>query len=245
VSRFNARDFGHLADKITVIHGGVDPARFAPLPGARRARRALYVGRLIPYKGLEYLIRGVGPETELRLAGAGYHDDYVCHLEHLARGRNVRFLGPILGQDLRREFGTAGALVLPSVEVDRYGKRYPKSEILGLVLLEAMACETPVVCSRIGGMPELVVDGVTGILVPPADEAALGAAVEGLLDDPARARRLGEAGRAHVLANFTWRRVAERCLDAYRATPLPRPTRPRSNVRGPTSPASPLSPDRR
>jgi glycosyltransferase involved in cell wall biosynthesis len=245
VSRFNARDFGPLADRITVIHGGVDPARFAPLPGTRRARRALYVGRLIPYKGLEYLIQGVRPETEVRLAGVGYHDDYVCHLDHLARGRNVRFLGPVLGEDLRREYGTAGALVLPSVEVDRYGKRYPKSEILGLVLLEAMACETPVVCSRIGGMPELVVDGVTGILVPPADGEGLGAAVEALLDDPARARRLGEAGRAHVLANFTWRRVAERCLAAYGATPPPGPARPKSQVSGLESPSSPRSPDRR
>ena len=79
-----------------------------------------------------------------------------------------------------------------------------------------MACETPVVCSRVGGIPELVVDGVTGTLVPPADAPALGAAVEALLDDPVLARRMGQAGREHVLAHFTWQRVAQRCLSAYR-----------------------------
>src|SRR5207244_7382908 len=97
------------------------------------------------------------------------------------------------------------------------GRRYTKSEILGLTLLEAMACQTPVVCTSIGGMPELVVDGETGVVVPPNDSAALGAAVESLLDDPARARRLGAAGRERVLQRFTWTAVAERCLDAYAA----------------------------
>jgi glycosyltransferase involved in cell wall biosynthesis len=216
VSHFNARGYARFAGKTTVIHGGVDPQRFAPLPEGR-ARAALYVGRLVPYKGVHFLIQGVGPQTEVRLAGVPYHEAYLRHLQAVARGRPVRFLGPVLGDDLRREMCRAGALVLPSVEVDVYGKRYPKSEILGLVLLEAMACQTPVVCSHIGGMPELVVDGVTGHLVPPGDEAALGAAVEGLLDDPAAARRLGQAGRQHVLAHFTWRLVAERCLGAYAA----------------------------
>jgi glycosyltransferase involved in cell wall biosynthesis len=218
VSRFNAGDFASLASKITVIHGGVDPQRFARRPDEAdgRRRRALYVGRLVPYKGIQYLIEGVRPDTAVRLAGAAYHDDYATRLRALAAGRNVRFLGPVLGEDLRREFVTASALVLPSVEEDLYGKRYPKSEILGLVLLEAMACETPVVCSAIGGIPELVVDGVTGVLTPPGDAAAVGAAVEGLLDDPAAVRRMGRAGREHVLASFTWRRVAERCLAAYR-----------------------------
>ena len=105
------------------------------------------------------------------------------------------------------------------MEVDLYGKHYPKSEILGLVLLEAMACGTPVVCSAIGGMPELVIDGETGMLVPPGDSAALGEQVERILDDPALAARLGQQARARVLAHFTWDRVARVCLDAYAPCP--------------------------
>jgi glycosyltransferase involved in cell wall biosynthesis len=215
VSHFNARDFANLKDRTVVIHGGVDTRRFRPLPVERR-RQALYAGRLVPYKGIHHLIEGLRPQTALRLAGATYHEAYGQHLHAIARDRNVRFLGPVMGEALRREYCQASALVLPSEETDLYGKRYPKSEILGLVLLEAMACETPVVCTRIGGMPELVVEGVTGRLVPPGDSRALGSAVESLLDDPATVRRLGQAGRAHVLEHFTWRSVARRCLAAYR-----------------------------
>lgn len=215
VSHFNARGFASYGAKTTIIHGGADPVRFSPLAMPRR-RAALYAGRLIPYKGVHHLIEGVRPETEVRLAGPRYHEDYARHLEATAAGKNVHFLGPLLGEALVEAYNTASVSVLPSVETDLYGKRYPKSEILGLTLLEAMACATPVVCTRIGGMPELVVDGQTGLLVPPGDSQALGEAVEGLLDDSARARRLGEAAREHVLAHFTWRRVAERCLAAYR-----------------------------
>lgn len=214
VSHFNAKGFAPYHHNIRVIHGGVDTDRFRPIPVERR-RTALYAGRLMPYKGLQFLIEGVRPETEVRFAGASYHDDYFAHLQRIAAGRNVHFLGPLHGEDLVREYSAAGVVVLPSVEVDLYGKHYPKSEILGLLLLEAMACETPVVCSAIGGMPELVVDGQTGVVVPPGDSRALGDAVESLLDDPARARRMGRAGREHVIEHFTWSSVADRCLDAY------------------------------
>ena len=215
VSQHNAREFARFGQKIVVIHGGVDPERFKPR-GTTRRRSVLYAGRLIPYKGLHHLIEGVRPATEVRLAGEAYHQDYARYLRQVAAGKNVHFLGPLLGDDLVEEYGAAGVSVLPSVETDIYGKRYPKSEILGLALLEAMACETPVVCTRIGGMPELVVDGETGLIVPPADSRALGEAVESVLDDPARARRLGARAREHVVERFTWRAVAERCLAAYR-----------------------------
>lgn len=214
VSHHNAQGFARFASKITVIHGGVDPHRFRPLP-IPRARHALYAGRLIPYKGIHHLIEGVRSHTAVRLAGAAYHAEYERYLHQIAGGKCVQFLGAVFGEQLVEEYCAAGVSVLPSVETDLYGKRYPKSEILGLTLLEAMACETPVVCSHIGGMPELVVDGETGLLVPPGDSAALGEAVERLLDDPATARRWGAAGRERVLARFTWRTVAERCLQAY------------------------------
>lgn len=215
VSEFNARGFAAHAQKIRIIHGGVDTDRFRPSDVARR-RRALYVGRLIPYKAVHNLIAAVRHETEVRIAGQAYHDDYAAHLRTVAEGKNVAFIGAVHGQALIDEYSAAGVSVLPSVETDLYGKRYPKSEILGLALLEAMACETPVVCSAIGGMPELVVHGETGFVVPPDDVASLGAAVEGLLDDPARAARLGAAGRERVLERFTWAGVAQRCLAAYR-----------------------------
>jgi glycosyltransferase involved in cell wall biosynthesis len=214
VSEFNARGFATHKHKIRVVHGGADAERFAPRPVERR-RAALYAGRLIPYKSVHLLVRGVRPTTEVRLAGESYHADYTRYLHEAARGRNVHVLGPVMGDALVDEYCRAGVGVLPSNDVDVFGKRYPKSEILGLTLLEAMACETPVVCTRVGGMPELVADGETGDVVAPGDADALGAAVEAILDDPARARRLGQAGRQRVLERFTWRATAQRCLAAY------------------------------
>ena len=177
--------------------------------------KVLYAGRLIPYKGIHHLIEGVHPETAVILAGESYHAEYRAYLDVVSQGRNVTFLGPLMGEDLVRTYNTSAVSVLPSVETDMYGKTYPKSEILGLVLLEAMACETPVVASRIGGMMELVVDGETGLGVPPGDSEALGEAVERLLGDEKLAREMGRAGRARVAANFTWAAVARRCIAAY------------------------------
>jgi starch synthase len=104
------------------------------------------------------------------------------------------------------------------------------SELLGLVALESMASGAPVIASRVGGLPEIVEDGVTGYLVPPGDVAALGARIADVLGDPAAAARLGWNGRRRVVAELTWERCAQRCLEAYREllaiTGTSRPRRP-------------------
>ena len=89
------------------------------------------------------------------------------------------------------------------------------SELLGLAMLEAMASGTPVVCSRLGGLPEVVEHGITGFLVEPGNVTELRESVASLLQDPARARRMGRNARELVLERFTWQHCAERCLGAY------------------------------
>jgi starch synthase len=88
-------------------------------------------------------------------------------------------------------------------------------EPLGIVNLEAMACGTAVVASRVGGIPEVVSDGVTGLLVPPDDPAALAAALNALVRDPARAARYGQAGRDRAVAEFSWQTVAAETAALY------------------------------
>jgi starch synthase len=88
-------------------------------------------------------------------------------------------------------------------------------EPLGIVNLEAMACGTAVVASRVGGIPEVVSDGLTGLLVPPDDPAALGEALNALLRDPARALLMGEAGRARAVGEFSWDAVAAQTAELY------------------------------
>ena len=109
----------------------------------------------------------------------------------------------------------AEVLVLPSVHRTCYGREIRVSELLGLVVLEAMASGTPVVCSRLGGLVEVVQHGVTGFLVEPGNVAELHERLAELLHNPALARRMGQSARALVLERFTWQACAERCLAAY------------------------------
>jgi glycosyltransferase involved in cell wall biosynthesis len=88
-------------------------------------------------------------------------------------------------------------------------------EPFGIINLEAMACETPVVACAVGGIKEVVVDGETGFLVPPQDPDRLAAALSKVLDDPDLAARMGRAGRARVLEHFTWDRIAEKTVAMY------------------------------
>src|SRR5256712_6729651 len=89
-------------------------------------------------------------------------------------------------------------------------------EPFGIINLEAMACETPVVATRVGGIKEVVVDGETGLLVPPGDPVRLGKAITKVIEDPKLAARMGKAGRKRVLQHFTWDRIAEKTLKLYR-----------------------------
>jgi len=106
-------------------------------------------------------------------------------------------------------------LVLPSVELTCYGKPIAVSELLGLAVLEAMASGTPVIASRVGGVPEIVRDGETGFLVPPGDVAQLHDRLSQVLGDASLARRLGDNARQDAVERFTWHAVAERCVGAY------------------------------
>jgi alpha-maltose-1-phosphate synthase len=90
-------------------------------------------------------------------------------------------------------------------------------EPLGIVNLEAMACGTAVVASRVGGIPEVVLQGETGLLVPPADPGALADAVNELVADPDRAAAMGETGRRRAVERFSWRAIAEQTLELYRS----------------------------
>jgi glycosyltransferase involved in cell wall biosynthesis len=180
------------------------------------------VGRLTPHKGIDVLIRALPPGARLTVVGSAGHDphaperDYPELLHSLAVGRQVEFVGAVDDEELARRYRTAAILVIPSVERTCYGRRIAVSELLGLVALEAMASGTPVIASRLGGLPEIVEDGVTGYLVPPRDVQALGERIGGVLADPDGAARLGANGRARVLAELTWDRCAQRCLDVYR-----------------------------
>jgi glycosyltransferase involved in cell wall biosynthesis len=218
ISIFSARKFSKYSAKIRVIYGGVDPEVFKPVKSARY-RKVIFLGRIMPHKGVNYLIEAMYGVDDAKLVILGHRVDtrFYHYLVSLSRSlnANVNFMLDASDEAIVRELSTATVLVLPSVYRDIYGKYYPQPELLGLALLEAMACETPVICTNVGGMPEIVINGLDGFVVPPNDPRALREKILFLLDNPDIAVEMGKRGREKVLQYFTWDKVAERCLSAY------------------------------
>jgi glycosyltransferase involved in cell wall biosynthesis len=222
VSRYSADVLDAPRDRVTPIFGGADTRRFHPARDDDRAG-VLFVGRITPHKGVDRLIRALPADAALTIVGSTGHDtawperDYGRLLRQLAAqapGR-ITFAGTVAEGELPRLMRRHAVLALPSVEYTCYGRRVAVSELLGLTLIEAMASGTPVVCSRIGGVPEVVADGRTGLLVPPGDVDALRDALSMLLHDRVRREAMGWAAREAVCTHFTWTACARRCLESY------------------------------
>lgn len=170
-----------------------------PADGSEEERGyLLFVGRLRIRKGVEVLLEALSdlrsrrPETILRIAGDGEHRGRLeRRAAELELGEAVAFLGTCDARRVRGLLAGAAALVVPSIY-----------EGMPLVVLEAMAAGVPVVASAVSGIPEVVVDGETGWLVPPEDPKALAVALDEVLMGPAEARRRGEAGRRRVDERF-------------------------------------------
>ena len=160
-----------------------------------------YVGRLAPVKGAEYFVRMAAqlatlvPDARFLVAGSGPEEGRLREIAAAHRlGERLAFLGHV--SPAAPVLAACDVVVLPSL-----------SEGMPTTALEAMALVTPVVATAVGGLAEVVADGETGILVPPADAGALADAVAGLLADPARARAMGEAGAARVAERFGLERM--------------------------------------
>ena len=231
--------YGVDGDRVRVIHNGIDPDEYRPRrdPEGLRALGVdpdrpivLFVGRITRQKGILHLVRAIPhlhPGVQVVLC-AGAPDTPEIGAEMAALVDEVRAIAPVpvvwIPQMLPREqmvslYGHADVFVCPSVY-----------EPFGIINLEAMACETPVVASAVGGIPEIVVPGETGVLVaietegggsveprdPEAFSRALAYAVNGLMENPERRAAMGAAARARVEAHFSWRAIAEQTLAFYR-----------------------------
>jgi glycosyltransferase involved in cell wall biosynthesis len=204
-----------------VIGGGVDVDTFSPHSSVARDGGALFVGRILPHKGIDHLIRGLPPGMPLTIVGPAPDRHTAATLANLAAGKNVDFKGGLDDEQLVREYRRAMCIVLPSVYRTSIGTETAVPELLGQALLEGMACEAPAICTNVASLPEVVDDGVTGFVVPPNDPAALGDRLQMFRLHPERVRSMGKAARERVLERFTWDRVVRRCLDAYEGA-LPR-----------------------
>ncbi len=206
-----SREFGIPADRFRVVPNGIDTGIFHPVPEIRREKNRIIVTNSadMPLKGLYYLLQAVAEIVKIRdirliIVGTPKKDGGVVRLiRNLGIGNHVHFTGRISDEDFVRQYARAAMAVVPSVY-----------EGFGLPAGEAMACGVPVISTTGGALPEVV--GNAGLLVPPADPAALTNAVLDLLDHPEKAAELGRAGYERVQKHFTWEQAARKTVDAYR-----------------------------
>lgn len=226
-------------DRVRVIHNGIDPDEYTMRNDPELLRRlgldpdvpmVLFVGRITRQKGILHLVRALpllSKDVQVVLC-AGAPDTPEIAAEMAALVENVRtrtaarivWISEMLPRpEIITLYSHAAVFVCPSVY-----------EPFGIINLEAMACETPVVASAVGGIPEIVVDGETGLLIgfesddsgtfeprdPHRFSERLAAAVNELMRDPPRREKMGKAARARVLERFTWSSIAGRTLDFYR-----------------------------
>ena len=231
--------YGVAPDRVRVIHNGIDPDEYRPRPAPETLRRVgvnpdipivLFVGRITRQKGILHLVRAIkylNPGMQVVLcAGAPDTKEIASEMAALiaeakrdAKSEIIWIPEMLPKEDVISLYTHASVFVCPSVY-----------EPFGIINLEAMACETPVVAAAVGGIPEIVVPGKTGLLVPfeaeggdspePRDpeafSRALAAAVNELMAAPERRESMGKAARARVLEYFSWTHIAQVTLAFYR-----------------------------
>jgi len=227
-SKYTRRQFlratGYREDRCFTVYNGVDLARFRQADGSKLRRRLnietgsvvlLYAGALVPEKGVICLVRALEEMTDpfpgisLLIAGGASMwsrpSAYEESIREQARDLPVHFLGVVEHADMPEVYHAADIVVVPSVF----------EEPFGIVQCEAMAAGRPVVSSDVGGIPEVIADGETGFLTPPADVEGLARAISLLASDRELRERFGEAGRQRA-SMFEWKRAANDTIAIYR-----------------------------
>jgi glycosyltransferase involved in cell wall biosynthesis len=216
ISEYSRRVFGHQGKPWAhVILGGVDMEKFSPDETCARDGSVLFVGRLLPHKGIQDLIEALPPDMELKVVGPVRDQVFYDQLRKLAADKKVTFIHDCDDVALVVLYRQALCVVLPSVYKTSEGLVTRVPELLGQTLLEGMACATSAICTDVASMPEVVEDGVTGFVVAPNDPAALRQKIEFLRDNPEKAASMGREGRRRVLGHFAWPDVVKRCLAIY------------------------------
>lgn len=206
------------AGPIAITPFGVDSARFCPAPGERAAGQPLTIGTvktLEPTYGIDLLLRAFAalrqrlPATALRLrlvGGGPQRAELQALAQTLGLGEAVEFTGPVEHGEVPARLRQLDIYAAPS-----------RHESFGVAVIEAMACGLPVVVSDAGGLPEVVQAGVSGLVVPVGDVAALTDALATLVVDEGLRRRLAQAGRQRVLAQYDWPHCVDRMIDCQDA----------------------------
>jgi len=211
---------GVITQRVEVIPVGIDPSEFKPTKKESLTEKAkiskgeiiLTVARLHPNKGLSYLLQAMSqivekhPISNLVIIGRGPFEYKIQKLVHELKLENhvTLLTDPIPNEEMTKIYPGCDIFVLPSIK-----------EPFGRVILEAMACEKPVVAVGVGGPLDIVEDGRTGYLVDKANPDQLVDRICELLDDRKKVRDFGRAGRRRIVERFDWKKIAERYVKIY------------------------------
>ena len=208
-------EFGLDEDRMRTVEVGVNTDQFRPMPEIERRNDRIMttLSADVPLKGIRYLLEAFAqlrierPTLHLTVIGSTNGSSGTARLiEELGLNGSIRLTGRVPYEEIVSNYAETTVAVVPSLY-----------EGFGLPAVEAMSCKVPVVCTRAGALPEVVgEDGSAGIVVPPGDPERLSMAIGELLDSPERRIAMGEAGRARVKRQFTWRRTAELSVKVYR-----------------------------
>ena len=212
-------DIGLKKEELDIIPFGVDIDFYKPLkiPKDENTFQILAVGYLIERKGFEYLIKAVKEvlkvheNIQLTIVGSGPLEEKLKNIiKELNLESNAKIMKNVSDEELLHLYNLSDLFVLPSV-VDSQGN----TEGLGVVLLEAMACRLPVIGSDTGGIPDIIQDGETGLLVPEKDISGLSKAVLSLIENEDLREKLAVNGYNRVKERFSWEKIAEDYITVY------------------------------
>jgi alpha-maltose-1-phosphate synthase len=213
LSEYAARDLPGRNRRYRIIYGGVDLQRHPPREEMTHDGSVVFLGRILPHKGIHFLIEGLPEDVTLHVVGPAPDPTYLERLRTLAAGKDVRFHGALSDAEVIDRLGRAMVLVHPT-PVDENGSARVH-ELFGLALVEAMARGCVVIASAVASLPEIVEPEVNGLLVAPNRPQAIREAILRLRRDPDLWSRLAGGARRTVAERFTWERVVDRCLAAY------------------------------
>jgi glycosyltransferase involved in cell wall biosynthesis len=200
-------------NKIAVIHAGVNLEKYKYTN--MKSDYVLFLGRLMPHKGIDYIIRGLDNETKCVIAGHPYNKDYLAYLKRIAKGKKVEFKLSPSDHETLNLLRRAIALILPSVDTDYLGNKHNNAELFGLVIVEAFACGTPVIVSDSSALPYVVKDGVNGFIIGQNKPQEIFEKIKKLTVSPELIEELGSNGRSLVEIKYNWDNVAKLALNNY------------------------------
>lgn len=213
ISQYAARNQRFANGERRVIYGGVDLDLYPPRGTPIHDGSVVFLGRILPHKGIHFLIRGLPDDVRLKVIGPIGDREYYANLRVLAELKNVEFLHGLCDTEIRDQLGKAMVLVHPT-PVDSRGNA-GANELFGLAVVEAMARGCVPIVSNAASLPELVQHEISGLVVPPNEPELIRGGIQSLREQPLLWTAMSLAARRRVETEFTWERVVDRCLNAY------------------------------